>query len=206
MGRPRYAEGDATARDRLAEAFWSQLEATPFEQMTARGVAAAAGVNHNTFYRHFESLEDMAARLFDEVTLAEVPPLLVSAFSKGTLAEAAGGVRPDPVALHRAVLFARSGSALLTGLVRERLTSRWLDAAGVRAEDLSTAQRVDVDIVFGGIVAAMGDPRVEPDAAFIAHALSRPLGQAMLATIVRLKDTPSASAPRSGHLSSNAFT
>ena len=50
MGRPRYEQGDATARDRLAEAFWAQLEEIPFEQMTARGVAAAAEVNHTPVF------------------------------------------------------------------------------------------------------------------------------------------------------------
>lgn len=183
MGRPRYEQGDATARDRLAEAFWAQLEETPFEQMTARGVAAAAGVNHNTFYRHFDSLEDMAGKLFDEITLAEVPPMLMAAASQGSMAEAARGVAPDPMALQRAVLFARSGSAFLTRLVREKLAGAWLSAAGVRAEDLNAAQRVDADIVFGGIVAAMGDPLVQPDAAFIAQTMMRPLGRAMVSTL-----------------------
>ena len=183
MGRPVYAEGDATARDCLAEAFWAQLEETSFEQMTARGVAAAAEVNHNTFYRHFDSLEDMAGKLFDDITLAEVPPMLVAASSRGVLEEAAGSVAPDPEALRRAVLFARSGSALLTKLVREKLASAWLAAAGMREEDLTEAQRIDVDIIFGGIVAAMGDPLIRPDAAFIAQTMTRPLGQAMISTL-----------------------
>ena len=141
MGRPVYAEGDATARDCLAEAFWAQLEETSFEQMTARGVAAAAEVNHNTFYRHFDSLEDMAGKLFDDITLADVPPMLMAASSRGALAEAAESVAPDPEALRRAVLFARSGSALLTELVREKLTNTWLAAAGMCSEDLWTQSR-----------------------------------------------------------------
>ena len=187
MGRPVYAEGDATARDCLAEAFWAQLEETSFEQMTARGVAAAAEVNHNTFYRHFDSLEDMAGKLFDDITLAEVPPMLVAASSRGALAEAAGSVAPDPEALRRAVLFARSGSALLTKLVREKLADAWLAAAGVHAENLSVAQRIDADIIFGGIVAAMGDPLVQPDTTFIAQTMTRPLGQAMISTLAGFK-------------------
>ena len=188
MGRPRYAEGDTTARDRLAEAFWEQLEAVPFERMTARGVAAAARVNHNTFYRHFDSLEDMAGKLFDDITLADVPPMLVAATSQGTLAEAVGNVVPNPEALQRAVLFARSGSALLTKLVREKLTNTWLAAAGMRAEDLTDAQRIDVDIIFGGIVSAMGDPFIQPDASFIAKTMTRPLAQAMISTLAGLKE------------------
>ena len=183
MGRPRYEKGDATARDRLAEAFWSQLETMPFEQMTARGVAAAAGVNHNTFYRHFDSLEDMAGKLFEDATMADVPPMLMVAAAQGSLAEAAMSVTPDPEALRRAVLFARSGSSLLTELVREKLTNAWLAAAGMRIEDLDEAQRIDVDIIFGGIVAAMGDPLIRPDTAFIALTMTRPLGQAMITTL-----------------------
>ena len=90
---------------------------------------------------------------------------------------------PDPEALRRAVLFARSGSALLTALVREKLMGTWLAAAGMRAEDLDEAQRIDVDIIFGGIVAAMGDPLIQPDATFIAQTMARPLGRAMVTTL-----------------------
>ena len=191
MGRPRYAKGDATARDRLAEAFWAQLETMPFERMTARSVAAAAGVNHDTFYRHFDSLEDMAAKLFDDITLTEVPSMLVAAASRGTLAETAGSVTPDPEVLKRAVLFARSGSAPLTKLVREKLTNTWLAAAGIRAEDLTDAKRNDVDNIFVGIVAAMGDPLIQPNTAFIAQTMTRPLGQAMISTLAGFKiETP----------------
>lgn len=189
MARPRRDAEGPTARERLAAAFWEELEETPFERMTARGIAARAGVNHNTFYRHFDGMEDMAAALFDDIVLADVPALILGAAEEGTLPEAAASIKPDPESLRRAMLFARSGSGLLSSMLREKLAAAWLGALGIDPASLTTQQRAICDVVFGGIVTAMGDPALEPTPAFLGLAMASPLGQSMAVALLDMGRT-----------------
>ncbi len=48
MARPRYAVGDATAKEQIIEVFWKLLEDEPFDRMTVRSVVLAADVNKNS--------------------------------------------------------------------------------------------------------------------------------------------------------------
>lgn len=178
MTRPRYEEGAITAREKIANAFWEMLEGTAFSDITVRALARRAQVNHNTFYRYFDGIEQMAAELFDESIVRAIPAAMLSASG-----DALDGLQFEASNLHRAILYARSGSDFLQGLVRDSLMNAWLDAACVDVETLTVEQRVDCDIIFGGIVAAMGDPAIEFDSTSMARLASRPLGKGMLASM-----------------------
>lgn len=186
MGRPRYAEGAITAREKIANTFWAMLEETAFADITVRALTRRAQVNHNTFYRHFDGIEQMAAELFDESIVRAIPAAMLSASG-----DAADGLQIEASNLHRAILYARSGSDFLQGLVRKSLMDAWLNAACVDAGALTFEQRVDCNIIFGGIVAAMGDPAIEFDGTSMVRLASRPLGKGMLASMrdIALQDT-----------------
>ena len=69
----------ARTRAKLLEALLSLLEREPFEAITVRALAAAAGISYATFFRHYPSkealLDDLAA---DEITelLGRAMPLM----------------------------------------------------------------------------------------------------------------------------------
>lgn len=186
MARPRKDSGEQDARTRLANAFWHQLGSIPFSEMTARGISREAGVNHNTFYRYFDSIEDMAEALFDESVFEGLPAALLASVDGEGAAQAvvASGIGAED--LTKAALYARSGSELLTRLVRDALEHAWLAAADVDREGLDNGQRADLAIIFGGIVAAMGDEDIEPAPSLFAGVMSRPLGRGMLETLSAL--------------------
>lgn len=60
MARPTYGIGDMQARERLIASFWSLLEGEAYTQMSVREVCREAGLNKNTFYYHFGSLDELA--------------------------------------------------------------------------------------------------------------------------------------------------
>ncbi|MFZ2757104.1 MAG: TetR/AcrR family transcriptional regulator [Atopobiaceae bacterium] len=190
MARPRRGSGEPSPRDRLACAFWRQLGAMPFSEMTVRGIALEAGVNHNTFYRHFASIEDMARRLFDDSVFDALPAALLDADDADERVAAIMASNIASADMSKAALYARSGSELLVGLVRDALERAWLDAARIEEGALDEVQRVDLSIVFGGIVAAMADPRIEPSPEVFAGVVSRPLGRGMLETLAAMGATP----------------
>ena len=187
MVRPRGDSGLPSPRDRLAAAFWRQLGAMPFSEMTARGIASEAGVNHNTFYRHFDSIEDMAEKLFDDSVFDALPVALLDADDADERVAAVMASSIGPGDMSKASLYARSGSDLLVRLVRNALERAWLKAAGLDEDTLDADQRADLSIIFGGIVTAMADQRVEPSPAIFAGVMSRPLGRGMVDTLAEMR-------------------
>ena len=187
MVRPRGDSGVPSPRDRLAAAFWRQLSTMPFSEMTARGIASEAGVNHNTFYRHFDSIEDMAEKLFDDSVFDALPAALLDADNADERVAAVMASSIGPSDMSKASLYARSGSDLLVRLVRNALERAWLKAAGLDENALDADQRADLSIIFGGIVAAMADQRVEPSPAIFAGVMSRPLGRGMVDTLAAMR-------------------
>ena len=187
MARPRGDSGVPSPRDRLAAAFWRQLGAMPFSEMTARGIASEAGVNHNTFYRHFDSIEDMAEKLFDDSVFDALPAALLDAEDADGRVAAVMESSIGPSDMSKASLYAQSGSDLLVRLVRNALERAWLKAAGLDEDTLDADQRADLSIIFGGIVTAMADQRVEPSPAIFAGVMSRPLGRGMVDTLAEMR-------------------
>ena len=60
MARPKYERDEQTARDRIVEAFWRMVEDGPYDKVSVRGLVRESGVNKNTFYYHFEGIDDLA--------------------------------------------------------------------------------------------------------------------------------------------------
>ena len=69
MPRPRYETGEKTARERLEDAFWECLAEKPFEKITVADVTKLAAVNRNTFYYHYEDMNDLARTVAAETAL-----------------------------------------------------------------------------------------------------------------------------------------
>ena len=52
--------GDDTARDKLEAAFWDALAEGSYEGISVVGLCRSAGVNKNTFYYHFDNIDELA--------------------------------------------------------------------------------------------------------------------------------------------------
>lgn len=75
MGRPRKEE-EGKARQALMDAFWELLAEDDYTQLSIRALSNHAHVNHNTFYRYFESIDDLAKKAFEEVVPKHAPEIL----------------------------------------------------------------------------------------------------------------------------------
>lgn len=182
MGRPRYAAGETPAREKLIGAYWELLEEDSFENVTVRAIARRAGVNHNTFYRHFGSLEELARAAFEDVVLPQIPLALLNLSIEAPMLD-----DTQLEGLRRARIYARSGSGLLLEILRSALEGAWLRAAQVCREELTSEQRIDCGIIFGGISCILGSDDFEAESGSFAKVLSRPLGQGMLRTLADIR-------------------
>jgi AcrR family transcriptional regulator len=218
MARPKADSNTPSARERIETAFWEMLADVPFSKITVSAISSKAGVNHNTFYYHFSSIEDLAEKVFVDNMMPELPeimlPVLSGGRAEGDHAEKddhdendgvrpeendgpeEGGDRPegsnDPdtaeisAHFHRARLYASSGSALLTDILRDSIMRLWLNAAGLKGSQLNQSERDQLSFIFGGIVsmiAGMGD---DADIDRMEDLVKSPLGKGVLASLTAI--------------------
>lgn len=166
MARPRKDQQQPSAEERLSNAFWDMLESMPYSKITVIALAERAGVNHNTFYRHFRCIDDLAKVLFDKNMLPELPKKVLPLFYKGDLDSYADAFNDDMrVRFDRARLFACSDSALLTAILKGSLTNLWLDMVGLGEGDLTQSDKDKISFIFGGLVSLLGSNKesIEPE-------------------------------------------
>ena len=165
MARPRKDQTGPSAVECIREAFWTLLEENPYSLITVKLITQRAGVNHNTFYYHFQNIEDMALRFFED----NIPTRLI-----GIMAEVSMGKPVDVQAIanepgidlhyQRVRLALRSGSPDLAKQGRQRLIGHWLQQTGLAESDLSRADRARISYIWGGVTAVISSddaPTVE---------------------------------------------
>lgn len=193
MARPRKDAPEGPAKDRLDKAFWDMLAEMPFSEMTIKAISSRAHVNHNTFYYHYSSLEDMAQKLFDE----NMPRKMM-----GTIANALRSKDPEGVAvafdeemtehMKKTQLFARSGSPYLVGLLRASIRNAWLETLGVDEHMLTPDEQSDIDFAVNGEIALMQQSREPFDGGMLARFAMRPLGRGVFGMMRQLEQRFSA--------------
>lgn len=164
MARPRKDEARPSARDRLENTFWQLLEEGPYKDITVRALTQRAQVNHNTFYYHFENIDEMALSL----TSKNVPHELietVSALIEGReITQRLGDFAHDAnleKRFKRLQLLLRHGDAQLVELGKKRIVPQYLSILGVDAENLSANDRARISFVMGGMIALISNEEVD---------------------------------------------
>lgn len=116
-----------------------------------------AGVNHNTFYYHFQNIGDMAMRFFEDNVPTKLVDMVVDAFMGGSIDIALVGKEPNIEEHYRRIrAVVRSGSPTLMQLGKERLMRSWMERAGLGEDEFSAADKARINYVWGGITAVVG--------------------------------------------------
>ncbi len=188
MARPKSDPNVKPARTRIIDAFWHLLNNCSYNDITIQSLSIEAGVNHNTFYYHFQDIDDLARIAFLENLDSEASrELLNNLFS----------VTPTPTAMFqskelllrggRARLFTRGDSTYLTDIFKSAVSSAWLEAIGTTYDSLAPEDKMDLDFIFSGLTAIIGQTINSPDAPQPPALFHRELGIGILATLNRLK-------------------
>lgn len=201
MARPRKDAAGPGAKERIVDAFWQLISVKPYADVTIRGLCAEAGVNPNTFYRHFTCMDDLAEKAFEENMVDGFPRLLMGlvrvwdesdgandaegrvAKGKANPSSEASGAKGAIARFSRMRLFAQNGSETLMGILRREWLGAWLSEAGKTPEDLAREQRIDLLMIAGAEMALAGLSDDVCGLDDIVGILDRPLGKALLATI-----------------------
>lgn len=184
MGRPRKEE-EGKARQALMDAFWELLAEDDYTQLSIRALSNHAHVNHNTFYRYFESIDDLAKKAFEEVVPKHAPEIL----RKAVALEDINPFVFFNYAMFRdysrfARLFVMSDSLYLNQVMQDTIKRIWLDYLNVQEKDLAEEERIAVSFVLGGLISAMRECEVDPH--FARSEVLQPLFSAVVNTMLAI--------------------
>lgn len=188
MARPRADAGTASARSRIEAAFWDMLAAKPYSEITVGALSKRAGVNHNTFYYHFRSLEDLGCELID-ATVANAPlDLVLDAFllHRMTARELFATTPAIFPTFARGALIARSGSAPLIAHLRAAVKARWIERLEADAHALRPEFEFLLTFLVGGMLTALGDYGAEELEERLPPMLDTGLGTAIASALMQL--------------------
>lgn len=184
MGRPPKEE-EGKARQALIDAFWELLAEGDYAQLSIRALSNHACVNHNTFYRYFENIDDLAKKAFDDIIPQHAPELI----KKAALIEDFNPVVFFDHPLfrdysHYARLFVMSNSPYLNQVMQNAIKRMWLNYLNVQEEDLTEEERTAIAFVLGGVISAMRECEVDPR--FTKGEVIQPLFSTMVNTILAI--------------------
>ena len=184
MARPKRSEADAY--ERIIAAFWDMLAEMPYSKVTLTGLSQKAGVNHNLIYYYFENMDDLAEKLFQKNLESGEPQQMIRQMLTGNV-NAGKILDSDEKALlfKRMRLFMRNDSAFLNGIARNAILAEWLKSSGRDMEQLTVAERIDMQFVIGGFMSILGNP--DNELSMLTGLPERALGEGIRKTILRLK-------------------
>lgn len=153
MARPKYRKGDNTAREKLEAAFWDALAKEPYESMSVVGLCKVAGVNKNTFYYHFNNIDELARFAADH--LMEPRFLTISMeMLKGNIRvfddipEEAVATRFDRICL----LAGDNTPTHLRCILHNAVLKMWETQLGIHPDKLSLQERASLEFVLSGLL------------------------------------------------------
>lgn len=156
MSRPVYRKGEDTARDRLEEAFWKALAEGRYETMSVLGLCRAAGVNKNTFYYHFENIDDLA----ESAATALLSTSLLEAVAQAVKGNVVG---PDSVSAREfthkldqlGLMATEESSPQLKQMLRDAVSHAWTEAFSIDPDVLNVKERASFEFVLGGFLGVL---------------------------------------------------
>lgn len=173
---------------KIENAFWSLLETERYSDITVLRVSQEARINRNSFYYHYQDINDLAYKAFvrnadNEVTRTLIAALL-STFQEGHSAL----VFDMSILPHtkRIMLCAGSDSPYLNQLVSNHLKAICFDSLSIKEELLSGDERMQIRFISAGMVAILGSQEMKDNPLSMSVLSQTEIGKAMISTMKRI--------------------
>lgn len=153
MARPRKDAEDPGAQERMRIAFWELLGQMPFDRITVKGLAQAAGVQRNTFYYHYRGMDELAKDAIAALPIEPYAAGLVTALPGGGEHVANFVFSGANDALIECLFTAAgpNGNPLLVSTLKDRIWDAWCSVLG-----LAGPRPVIVEFMMGGLLSMFG--------------------------------------------------
>ena len=190
MPRPKKSNTNEAAAIKIENAFWDLLKTERYADITVLRVSQEAEVNRNSFYYHYRDIDNLAYQAVKHNVEHEVS----GAWIAGLLAAFQGnGAWPAETAdsailphAERIILCARSDSSYLKQLITDFLRKVWFDFFSIDKERLSTAEKLQTDFIFAGLIDTLGSREVQGSSMSMSLLARTELGKAILLTIEKI--------------------
>lgn len=187
MARPRKDQAGPDARTRIIDAFWGMLADGPYERITVRGLASRARVNHNTIYRHFDSIDHVAKTAIEEVYSIEAAMQVIALFAHPELLDtellSAQGLDKR---FNKVLLAMRSDSPMLVSTIRESIKTCWMQIVGFSWDELPEGKKLELSFILGGVTSMLGTFQNVDDILSVKALVSSRIGNAARQTLAEL--------------------
>lgn len=188
MARPK-KEDSGQAAIRIEDAFWDMLAEMPYDRITVHGLSHRAGVNHNTFYYHFENIDDLAQKALEHNMIPEVPSFILYGLQNGSFDELACLIgKGKEVNFERSCLAIQGNSPFLQSLIKEKFKSLWLTQLGIHEQDLALEEQMELSFILNGLTATIGTFLNKLNIETATRVFNRPLYQAAVTSLASLKE------------------
>ena len=188
MARPAYDNSQLTAKARLKESFWKLLSETNYSHITVKKISALAQVNPNTFYYHYNTMDDLALDALNDEKLYEIPSIIrtkILSDNQISLGEALEYIVINE-RWKRIRLFIISDSTILQQHFYNTMEQFWLSLIGVPKENLSEADYLDFTIILHGAISIIKMQSEHYNLDFLKTLPDRALGQGIIQTLENL--------------------
>ena len=188
MARPSYKDARPAAKTRLKDAFWKLLSENSYSRITVKKLSATAQVNPNTFYYHYDSMNDLALDALNDEKLYEIPTMIRENILQNTQVSFSEALQFIAISerwkkLH---LFISGDSTVLHRLFYDTMEQFWLSLIGVDKEYMAEADYLDLTFIIHGAVSIITRQTERYDPAFIESLPERALGQGIIQTLENL--------------------
>ncbi len=188
MARPAYDNSQLTAKARLKESFWKLLSETNYSHITVKKLSALAQVNPNTFYYHYNTMDDLALDALNDEKLYEIPSIIrtkILSDNQISLGEALEYIVINE-RWKRIRLFIISDSTILQQHFYNTMEQFWLSLIGVPKENLFEADYLDFTFILHGAISIIKMQTEHYNLDFLKSLPNRALGQGIIRTLENL--------------------
>ena len=188
MARPAYDNSQLTAKARLKESFWKLLSETNYSHFTVKKLSALAQVNPNTFYYHYNTMDDLALDALNDEKLYEITSIIrtkILSDNQISLGEALEYIVINE-RWKRIRLFIISDSTILQQHFYNTMEQFWLSLIGVPKENLSEADYLDFTFILHGAISIIKMQTEHYNLDFLKSLPNRALGQGIIRTLENL--------------------
>ena len=187
MARPKKGNSSEFATIKIENAFWRLLEEEAFSDITVLRISQESGVNRNSFYYHYEDMNDLARKAFKNNAEAEVSKALFGVLFmslQGEITDLAKEIDPKLI-LHarKIMLCAGSDSVFLNQMVHNLLKEIWLDELSICEDLLSPEEQLQIHFIFAGLVSVLGSPEVREAPGLMTELAQTAIGRTAIATL-----------------------